>query len=724
MLPTSPRRLLALLGLLLATVLLAGLGASTASAGQPHTPSAAAAENRSTVLIGTGGITWSDIDEETTPNLWRLVMSGSGAALGVRSINTTTCPVDAWLGFSAGERAGAPAPDGNPRRASWAPCPGPAPVSDDTVSNWDRYVGAATELRFNARLGTFGDTVTAQGVCVSTVGPGAALGAARSDGSVPHHATYDPAVLPEALSLCPISLVDIGSLSQSLVDGDRTHRLAKIDAQIGEVLDAAPEGANVIVASMSDDGRQSQLRMALATGPDFGPGVLRSSSTRQSGLIVNNDLTTSVLALSGLDIPRGVNGAVIVSEPAADDSAETSLERWQAYVDYDAKSAKIRTLVPTFFQSFIWGQLVIYLLVLLVWKGRLGREATRSRWLGLARVVGVGAAAVPAATFLANLIPWWRTSWPLLGIVGAVALWTAVIIALALVPPWGSTALGPVGVVSLVTVLVIGIDVMTGSRLQQSSLMGLQPAIGGRYFGLGNVSFALFVTSAIFFATVVANHFMAQGRRKAAAVAVAVILAVVLIVNGAPMWGADAGGPLSLPVATAFFVLTLLGIRLTWKRWAALFAATGAIFLSVAYLDSLRPADKQSHLGRFFDSIADGHAFDIITRKAAANWSVLTSNYSMTVLVPFALAFVIYVLARETSWGSRALQRSFDRYPALRPGLLTTLVALTVGFFVNDSGVAIPAVGATIAVPLLIAINVHVLRREMDPTDVPEKVPV
>ena len=673
------------------------------------------------MLVGTGGITWSDIDETATPHLWRLVTTGSGAALGVRSINTTTCPVDAWLGFSAGERAGAPAPDGNPRRASWAPCPGPAPVSEGTVSNWDRYVGAAAALRFNARLGTFGDAAAEQGACVSAVGPGAALGAARSDGSVTHHEMYDPAVLPEALSLCPIALVDVGSLAQSLVDTDRAYRLAKIDGHIGQVLEAAPAGANVIVASMSDDGRQSQLRMALATGPDFGPGVLLSSSTRQPGLIVSNDLTTSVLTLAGLDIPRGLNGAVIASEPAADESAETARDRWQDYVDYDAKSAKIRTLVPTFFQAFIWGQLVIYLLVLLVWKGRLGHEAIRSRWLGLARVVGVGAAAVPAATFLANLLPWWRTNWPLLGIVGAVALWTAVIIAVALVPPWGSTGLGPVGVVSLVTVLVIGLDVMTGSRLQQSSLMGLQPAIGGRYFGLGNVSFALFVTSAIFFATVVANHFMSQGRRRAAAIAVGVILTVVLVVNGAPMWGADAGGPLSLPVATAFFVLTLLGIRLTWRRWAALFTATGAIFLAVAFLDSLRPADKQSHLGRFFDSIADGHALDIITRKAAANWSVLTSNYSMTVLVPFALAFVIYVLARETSWGSRALQRSFDRYPALRPGLLTTLGALTVGFFVNDSGVAIPAVGATIAVPLLIAINVHVLRREMDPAESAEQ---
>lgn len=731
MLPTYPgrvvlvpaRRALALLGALLVaalTVALTFVGTATAGA-QTHTSSAVSslepglstAEPRgSTILIGTGGLIWSDVTETATPNLWGMLRDGSTAALMVRSVNTSTCVVDAWLGLSAGERAAAPTPEGNPRRASWMPCPNPSPVVDGRVARWDRYVEAADQLLFNAQPGTFGDAAAEQGVCISAVGEGAAIGAARSDGSIDNHTAFDPATLPAALTACPIGLVDVGSLSQNLVDADRAHRLQEIDERIGIALRAAPAGANVIVASMADDGRQSRLRIALAKGPDFAAGTLHSPSTRQPGLIVNNDLPTTVLALTGLEIPRGLNGGVITSEPDPVNSEEYAQERWQDLVDYDQASFKIRSLVPTFFQVFVYGQLVIYLLVLLVWKGKLGRPETRDRWLGLARVVAICAAAVPAATFLANVIPWWRTSWPMLAIVGAVAMWTTIIALLALAGPWGTTALGPVAVVSLVTVLVIGIDVMVGSRLQLSSLMGLQPAIGGRYFGMGNVPFALFVTSAIFFATVVANHFLVTGRRRMAAASVGVILTTALVVNGAPMWGADAGGPLSLPIAIAFFVLTLLGVTLTWKKWLGLAIGTAVLFLSVAFLDSLRPIEQQSHLGRFFETLLDGNAWDIVFRKAQQNWNVLTGNYTLTMLVPFALAFVIYVLARETSWGSRALQGAFDRFPALRPGLLTTLVALTIGFFVNDSGVAIPAVGATIAVPLLIAVNVWVLRNE------------
>ncbi|MCA1782594.1 MAG: hypothetical protein LC679_10595 [Intrasporangiaceae bacterium] len=729
-----PRRLLALLGALAAALVVVGLAPVSALAQpQPNpVPTRAAAPAQdgptgATVLVGTGGIIWSDVDRDTTPRLWELLRDGSGAALTVRSVNTSTCPVDAWLGVSAGERAAAPAATGNPRRASWEPCPDPAPVVDGVVSEWDEYLEAAAQLRFNSTLGTLGDAAADQGVCISAVGPGAALGAARGDGTSERVAAYDPATLPQALTSCPITLVDVGSLSQSLPDQARTDALTEIDTRIGAVLDAAPAGANVIVASMADDGTQSRLRMAVATGPGFGAGLLLSPSTRQPGLVVNNDLTSSVLGLTGLEVPRSVNGGVLTSEAAPVNSEELAQERLQDLVDYDLASHKIRSLVPPFFQAFVYGQLVIYALVLLVWKGKLGSRETRGRWLGLARVVAISAAAVPAATFLANLIPWWRTSWPMLAVVVSVATWTAIIAVLALCGPWGSSGLGPVAVVSAVTVLVLGIDVMTGSRLQLSSLMGLQPAIGGRYFGLGNVPFALFITSAIFLATVVANAYLTRGRRKAAAWAAGLILTAALIVNGAPMWGADAGGPLSLTPAIAFLVLTILGIKITWQRWILLFAATGAIFLSVAFLDSLRPLESQSHLGRFIGSISDGNALDIIVRKAEQNWNVLTGNYTLTLLVPFALAFVIYVLARETSWGSRALQRSFDRYPALRPGLLTTLLALTVGFFVNDSGVAIPAVGATIAVPLLIAINVWVLRQELlipndapaEPTDTP-----
>ena len=259
---------------------------------------------------------------------------------------------------------------------------------------------------------------------------------------------------------------------------------------------------------------------------------------------------------------------------------------------------------------------------------------------------------------------------------------------------------------------VLAVDMMAASRLQIYSLMRLEPVVGGRYYGMGNVTFALFGTATLLLCTAASAHFVRRGRpRVAAAAALAIGLAAVVI-DGAPFWGADGGGPPALLPGLAYLVLAILGIRMTWRRGLLVAGVTAGLFLLVGFLDWLRPEDKRSHLGDFFDSLLHGGAWDIVVRKLEQNIGILFGNYKLALLVPIALVFVIYVLARPTSWGSRSLQRSYDAVPTLRPGLIALLVTLTIGFAINDSGVAIPANGAIIAVPLIIAVSVRVLEDE------------
>ncbi len=71
---------------------------------------------------------------------------------------------------------------------------------------------------------------------------------------------------------------------------------------------------------------------------------------------------------------------------------------------------------------------------------------------------------------------------------------------------------GPMAVVSLVTVVVLAADVLLGSHLQLSSLLGLQPVVGGRFYGVGNVTFAVFASAALLLAVAVSGHYVRQGR--------------------------------------------------------------------------------------------------------------------------------------------------------------------------------------------------------------------
>lgn len=699
---------------LAAVAVVGGFGGLAAGAGARE----GAQRSGAVVLIGTGGIGWSDIDEETTPNLWLLLRDGSSATLSVRSVTSNACPGDGWLGVSSGARAGVPREGGAADPADRL-CPGPPTVVGDRVSQWPSYLEAAGRARFDARLGLLAREVDAAGLCVRAVGRYAAAGAALPDGSVPQYAGYDPQNLLVDLNACPVTLVDVGVVRDpedmpegEFATGSREEQLRDVDARIGAVVEAGPNGADYIVASLADAGLSQRLRLVVARGPGFRPGMLVSGSTRQVGLAQVPDLTATVLDRMGLEVPGSVAGAALTTSAAPDNSERRARERLRSLLDLDEASHDVHGLVEPFFQVFAYGQLVVYLLVLLVWTGRIGSDATRTTVLTRVRRLSVAAAAVPVSTFLANLAPWWRFPVEMLALVAAVLGFVAVIAALALRGPWGRWTLGPMAFVSAVTMAVLAADVVTGSRLQLSSLMGLQPVVAGRFYGMGNPTFALFATATLLLATAVSSWLVLCGRRRAAAVAVGILGGAALLVDGAPFWGADGGGPPALLPGLVVLVFAVLRLRMTWTRALAVLGSVVVLFFAVAGLDWLREPSSRSHLGRFVQAMIDGTADDIIVRKAEQNLQILLGNAPLTLLVPAALAFVTYVLARPTSWGSRAMQRSYDQVPTLRAGLVALLVTLAIGFAVNDSGVAIPAVGATLAVPLIVSVSVAVLLEE------------
>ena len=704
--------LLAVLGTLLGTV---ALGTATAR------PAAADDLPNPVILIGTGGLTWSDVDAEATPALWSFLRDGSTAALSVRSVFTNTCPVDGWLSLSAGNRAAAPREVPKGSSATATPCPPVPGVESGVVPGWDSYVDAANALRFDSRPGTLGEALTTNQQCVQAIGPGAGIGAAYTPGTVPRYAAAPGGELTSLLSRCRVTLVDVGALrdpddlppgEQAAGLGSRRDQAEAIDAQIAAVLAAAPNGSDLVIASLSDAGRSERLRLVAAKGPHFGSGTLYSPSTRQEGLVQAADLTVTLLTAAAVPVPDSLGGAALRRESPAGNAESEAQERLRHLVDFDEASHEVHSLVPPFFNAVVYAQLLIYLLAALVWRRHFGSVDLRLRMLRIVRRVAVVAATIPASTFLANLLPWWRFPVPMLAVVGAVALFVAVISALALLGPWGRRVTGPLAVVAGVTLLVLGGDVILGSRLQISSLMGLQPVVGGRFYGMGNVTFALFATAALLLCIAVSSWFVMRGQRVLGAVAAAVVGLVAVVVDGAPFWGADGGGPPALLPGLAYLVLAILGVRMTWRRGLLIGLVTVLLFLLVSFLDWLRDVESRSHLGRFFQTLLDGDAWDVVSRKLQQNIDILFGNYRLSLLVPIALVFVIYVLARPTSWGSRSLQRSYEAVPTLRPGLIALLITLTIGFAINDSGVAIPANGAIIAVPLIIAVSVRVLEDE------------
>jgi hypothetical protein len=533
----------------------------------------------------------------------------------------------------------------------------------------------------------------------------------------------------------------------AVTEPTRSDQVRVVDQRVGAVLDAVTRASHpttVLVVSIADSGRAPHLQLAAALGPSvvdgappFGAAMLSSRSTRQPGYVMTTDLTPTVLAGLGIrDVaPEGaLVGAPVTTVPGA----PLASQRVAAMIDEDRHAWAVRPLVGPFFTLLIVGNLVLYALVTLglrgtvleslssglnrVLPGRLGRSVAvtvRSRpgsVLAGLRVAGVAVASVPVSTFLANLVPWWRAHPPSYVLAALVLAWVAVVTGLALLPRWKSWPLGPLGVVAAVTAVVVAADVVTGGRLQLSSLMGVQPLVGARFYGFNNQAFALFAASTVLLAAALANPLVQRGRRGAAAAVVAGIGVVATVLDGMPGLGSDFGGPPALVPGFAVLALLAAGTRISWVKALGVLAAGAVVVIGFAVIDWTRPPDARTHLGRFVQTVLDGGLWPVIVRKATQNLEILFGNW-LTLLAIGGIALVVLVLGRPLRtaasapdggpfrWlsGGAPLARLASDAPLLRPGLVALAVTLGIGFALNDSGVVIPAVGVSVAVPLLVA---------------------
>lgn len=186
--------------------------------------------------------------------------------------------------------------------------------------------------------------------------------------------------------------------------------------------------------------------------------------------------------------------------------------------------------------------------------------------------------------------------------------------------------------------------------------------------------------------------------------------AASVLVIGWPGLGTDFGGVIALIPGLAVTTMMIAGVRVTVPRLAVVGAAAVTVITLLTWMDHLRPPADRSHFGAFAEQVANGEAGAVLARKSEAMLGTL-GNWQLTLLAAGALLFLFTVLNRPTKWRIRALQRAYEHAPTLRAGLTGSLVTALVGFAANDSGVAIPALALTIAVPLTLSACVWALQQ-------------
>ena len=703
---------------LIATGLLLVLLAALWSGGQWEPSSVALAERPQRVLIvGVPGLEWDEIGTGRLPNLDRVVADGALAAMTVRTLSSEPTTVEAYASLGAGARvrAGALAEDA-------VGAGGPIEVREPDAVRRDagKYVPA--------RPGALGDALHAAGLRTAVVGnadtPRDLVGlsglistrrpvaAALMDsaghidtGSVelsdllltdrraPFSMRADPARMLErtvqALQAADVVLVDAGDLDRAadlrgiapalFADQYRERALDLTDRLLGRIMDMAPPGTMVIVASVVPPEDEWRLTPVVASGPGVARGYLHSPSTRRLGLVTLTDLAPTVLAALDVPVPGEMIGHALRYHPGT--PAPGRLARLDREIAFRERIYLGVTLVFIAFQAAVYGLI--------------GWMLSRTRPHRLAWVVRdlvVAIAAFPLGTLLFRAVTPFA---PGLGTWGVVLLPVVIVGVVLLARQARGSPLAPLGWVFGVTVAVLVLDVATGGRLQVGGLLGYSPQSAGRFYGLGNTTFAVLAACTLLAA---ALHLARAPRRRDALVAVAALFVLVIVVDGAPNLGDDVGGILTLVPVLGLALIAFAGKRLTWRTVLLAGLAAVAVVAVATGIDLLRAPESRTHLGRLAaDTWRDGGDELLLTmrRKWAANMRLLRLT-PWAWAVPVIAGFLLYVLFARKRWNDLLPPRS-----VLRTGVLATLAAGILGFAVNDSGVVVTALVLVEVGPLL-----------------------
>ena len=703
---TNPATRLVLAGLALALV----LGAVLWSGGRWEAESVALAERPSRVLLfGMPGLRWEDVGTGRLPNLDRLLRGGNGAvaAMTVRTLSKEPSPVEAYatLGAGARVRAGQVAEE-----ASGAGGPIVVPGAAEVRDEAGRYVPSEP--------GALGDALHAAGLRTAVVGtadtPPNLVGltdiepvrrtvavalmdrTGRVDGGSVEPADLlvhdrfaafqeraDPDRIAvrtsQALQQADVVLVDPGDLDRAadlqgiapplFADRYRARALELTDDLLGRVVDDAPPATLVMVLSPVPPTEEWRLTPLVMWGPGVTEGYVHSPSTRRLGLVTLTDVAPTVLAALGVPVPGDMIGHALRFSPTAD-ADPARLGRLDRDIAFRERIYLPVTLGFIAFQAFAYA--VIALVV---------ARTPRPGWAFALRDVALAVAAFPLGTLVFRALTPFA---PGLGTAGVVLLPLAIAAVVLVARRARSSPLAPLGWIFATTVALLVFDVATGGRLQVGGLLGYSPQSAGRFYGLGNTTFAVLAACTVLVAAV---HVQRRGPGKGL-VAVACLFALVVVVDGAPGLGDDVGGILTLVPVFGLTFLALAGRRITWRLVAGVAVVSLAVLAAATAVDLMRPPESRTHLGRLAaDTWEDGgdELATTIARKTSANVRLLRQT-PWAWAVPVIAGFLLWVLVVRRRWADLLPPGS-----PLRVGVVGALAAGLLGFAVNDSGIVVTA---------------------------------
>ncbi|MZQ83752.1 hypothetical protein GQF01_16705 [Paenibacillus sp. 5J-6] len=518
-----------------------------------------------------------------------------------------------------------------------------------------------------------------------------------------------------------ISVIELGDLyrlysERAHYDQDRFNELKGLvlrdmDQWLGQLLEGMKPGTDslwMFSPEVNAEAAKSKLYLSplLHYTASGSGGILVSESTRRLGIVTSQDFTSTLLNEFKIPVPNGLIGIPLAASGMS--HALDELVRDQSSIQMIYRSR------PSLLYPFATFEMIVLLISLIyaLWIKRRGRKEVVPAQ-GVLRILLLSLLTAPAVMLILGWIAVPATTQ--FGINGAIIMLVVSLVAGSLILAFILTAYSETTAMiwlGVGTAAIIVLDTCTGAYAMKYSVLGYDPMIGARYYGIGNEYMGVLIGALVLGITAaLQRRYAARGTRasRTAALAACAAFLLVTVCLTAPSLGANAGGALSAAVAFGVAgVQCFAGER--WRelrlgRASALLAALLALGVGALWLlnsaDSPAAFARESHVGRAFHALRAGQ-FDqighLIVRKLRMNVHLLRASVWSKVLI--TSLFVMAVLVLRPRGRLRVWQH---KNPYWMYGFSANMIGAIAALLLNDSGIVAAATMIVfVAVPLLL----------------------
>lgn len=462
----------------------------------------------------------------------------------------------------------------------------------------------------------------------------------------------------------------------------RSEAIRRLDDFLGSLVDHMDTKKDLLVLvspAPGDDGlERDRMSPVLIYGGGSCGGLLVSPTTRRPGIIMNIDIAPTVLHFLGIAPPEFLAGRPARVIPGAFNLKELAGMYRVLDLTYQAR--------PYLHKGYVLFQLVLLAVSLcFIFLRKGGKEILKPFFLAVM--------SVPLVYLMMPLFP-------AAGILAMTAELIIITAAVTLITIFFHRRFGtdPFLLICVATATAIAVDLAAGSPLQKASVLGFDPIVGARFYGLGNEYMGVLIGSTLIGTTALVSA--AEKRRGLAIAACGAAYLAILYLIGAPQLGTNVGGTIAAGSAFLVVFLLLCGVRFTWPMVLAVAAGVGLMVLALVIYDAGRPAGHQSHIGRTAGLILSGgldQVTAVISRKSEMNLRLFRYTVWSRVLLA-SLGMLALLFYRPVG----VMEGIKNRYPYLFRGLVGVVVGSVAALLFNDSGVVAAATVMVFGAPPLV----------------------